>query len=209
MPPFPDIFCIDNNDNPISIELVQIIEQNFARKFGSQIKTKKEIDAFYSSLSRDEKELIRGRLYNAFIAFEFNDEATLRQRKKMLPELFNVLKNITTSFEGELKLSDPTFRNICEILTISRGRFTGPLFDINLGGFVEDPVIKSIEGKLKKTYQKDSPMHLLAYIDLNPMFPQDIWLPKIRDYLKNNKFINQFDKIWIFDLHEKEIKYKT
>jgi len=72
---------------------------------------------------------------------------------------------------------------------------------------IGDPSLAAIEMKLSKVYRTNFPIHLLAFIDLNPMLPDRIWLSNASDYIRNNIELSQFSKVWIFDFHKEEIKY--
>ena len=74
---------------------------------------------------------------------------------------------------------------------------------------IGDPTLAAIEIKLSKVYRTNFPIHLLAFIDLNPMSPDHIWLPNAVEYVERNIKQSQFEQIWIFDFHKNKIKYSS
>lgn len=206
-PPKPDIQCEVWENGLLPFELVEIIDRNFANMSGKQVDTKTELSRYHSNLP-PEKKVRFDRIYsNALIFPRFQNRCTLRQREKLFPVIIEHLLTLDKKFKGD------TFENTTEYgdklsgISISRGRFSGPLFDLVAGGSIGDPTVSAIRSKFGKTYKSDHPVHLLGYIDLNPMFPEDIWLPSVEEFVKASINKCQFEKVWIFDFQKSEIKF--
>ena len=206
-PPKPDIQCEVTGNGLLAFELVEMIDRNFANMFGKQIETKKKLSRYHSNLTKEKRTRFDKLYSNAFIFPQFQNGCTLRQREILFPIIIDHLLTLEEHFEGN------TFKNIHEYtnklsgISISRGQFKGPLFDSAIAGSIGDPAVSAISSKFGKRYKSEHPVHLLGYIDLNPMFPEDIWIPAVDDFVK--AFIQkcQFEKIWIFDFQKNEIKY--
>ena len=132
-PPKPDIECAISGDGLIAFELVEIIDQNFANLFAKQNDTKKSISEFHSKLPKEKKKHFDGKYSNAMIFPQFKNASTFRQREKIFPVIFDHLLKIDKQFEGD------TFKNLNGELwdiSISRGTFNGPLFDLSFAGSI-------------------------------------------------------------------------
>jgi len=206
-PPEPDIQCEVMENGPLAFELVEIIDRDFAHIFGKQVDTKTQLSRCHSNLP-DEKRIPFDKIYsNALIFLKFENRCTLRQREKLFPVIIDHLLTLNEKFEGD------TFKNTTECgeelrgIRISRGHFSGPLFDSAAGGSIGDPTVSTIYSKFKKTYNSDHSVHLLAYIDLNPMVPEDMWLPSVAEFVKTSINQCQFEKVWIFDYQKNQIKF--
>lgn len=114
---------------------------------------------------------------------------------------------LDNQFEGDTFENTREYRDKLRGISISRGRFNGPLFDSVAAGSIGDPTVSAIRSKFGKRYESEHPLHLMGYIDLNPMFPEDIWLPSVEDFVKASIQKCQFEKFWIFDFQKNEIKF--
>jgi hypothetical protein len=115
--------------------------------------------------------------------------------------------SLDPQFDGDAFEDVPEFKGKLEGISVSRGSFKGPIFDQPFGGSISDPTIKTLNSKFKKNYPKNNTLHLLAYIDLSPMFPDDIWLDGLKNYISKSLKKSQFDKVWIFDFQQSAIKF--
>lgn len=204
-PPYPDILCFGTKSEKISFELVELIDQGYAKKFETQFKLRNAIDEFLFKDGLEYKKNIHNNYSNATISFDFSDEASIREKINSFQYLFALLDSQQKNFTGKIDISDNAVKKICKALEISRGRYNGPIFNIDVYGSFGNPVTKTIKSKFKKTYKKDCPIHLLAYITHSPMFPEDHWLPQAKEFIEYNKELNPFEKIWFFHFYGKRI----
>ena len=142
---------------------------------------------------------------DAIIFIHFENDLSLRQRKKLFPSIFNHLLSIDDGFKGNTLHNDQRFKGKLKWITISRG-VNGPIFDDVPVSTIGDPSATEIKTKFSKQYSTNHPLHLLAFIDLNPMLPDHIWLPNVLEYTERNIKQSQFEKVWIFDFQKKKIK---
>jgi len=204
-PPEPDIQCEVIENGILAFELVEIIDKNLANILYKQIETKKKFSQFYSQLPL-EKKLHFDRIYsNALIFLNFKNESTKRQREKLFPDIIDHLLKLDEKFEGDTFIIK--YENELIGINISRGGYTSPLFNTpSEASLLGDPTVGVIRSKFKdKTYKSDYPIHLLVYIDINLMPPQDIWLPSVEEFVKTSLNISQFKRVWIFDYQKNEI----
>ena len=205
-PPEPDIKCNVEKVGNIAFEITELIDRGFANILEKQIDTKTELEKHYSQLDDREKEKFFSKYSDAIIFIHWENSLSLKRRKKLFPKLFKHLLSLNDHFEGNTLERDPKFAGKLDWITISRGVY-GPLFDDVPASVIGDPTINSIQSKFLKKYPIEYPLHLLAFIDLNPMLPDHIWLSNASDYIRNNIEPSQFSKVWIFDFHKEEIKY--
>ena len=124
--------------------------------------------------------------------------------------MFAELLKLEPGFEGTLYATDFSDTKLAKVVgsfIINRGLSNGPFFNPQVVGHVGDPCVDTIDDKLSKadTYQTDSPMELIAYISSNPMFPENVWKPKLLDFLGAQDSIAPFQKIWVVDLQKDKI----
>ncbi|CAB1055350.1 hypothetical protein D1BOALGB6SA_83 [Olavius sp. associated proteobacterium Delta 1] len=204
-PPEPDILCKINDGGTITFELTELIDRGFANMIGKQNDTKTRLDNYYFDLPMDMKKDFDSLYSDAIIFINFNNSISMRQREMLFSNIFNNLLGLESGSEGNFLKDDPQYRGKFRWITISRG-VNGPIFDTVPAMSIGDSTTSVIESKINKNYLTEYPLHLLAYIDLNPMLPDHIWLPKIEKFLANNLKNSDFEKAWIFDFHKKEIR---
>jgi len=194
-PPEPDIRCKTRQSEALAFELVEIIDQDLARKISNQWSLGRELRAAYEALPEADAHEIRARLGNAAVMVELVENVSIRARRAAIGTILEALKKVPPAFEGAMDLR----AGILERVYVVRGSFVGPSFDIDAGGSVGDPTVARIQGKFEKAYKIDVPLELLAHFELHPMFPDDVWLPKVRDLASRALATSPFRRIWIFD----------
>lgn len=207
-PPKPDIQCEVEGTGFLSFELVEIIDQNFANMVGKQIDTKKQLDEFHDNLPQAQRARFDQLYHNAFIFPRFRNTCTLHQRKQLFSKIFDHLQSLDPSFVGDTLEHVSNLKHKLTDINISRGRFNGPIFNCVPAGWIGDPTKKNTEKKFEKSYKTNFPLHLLSYIDLNPMFPDEVWLNDFKDFIQAPLKSSQFEKVWIFDVHKNNIKFQ-
>jgi len=206
-PPEPDIQCEVKGLGFLSFELVEIVDRNYANLHGKSYTTERELREYYLSLPQDLKDKF-DRLYsNAMIFPHFENASTLRQRINLFPKIFDCLLSLDPKFIGVAFQDVPEFKSKLKGINVYRGNFKGPIFDQPFAGSIGDPTIKRLNSKFQKKYQKNNSLYLLAYIDLNPMFPDDVWLNGTKDFVKKSLRTSQFERVWIFDFQQSAIKF--
>jgi hypothetical protein len=205
-PPKPDIECNVKGVGKIAFELTELIDRNFANMVGKQIETKTALDRHFDDLDRIVKKDFLKKYLDAIIFIHFENSLSFRQRKKLFPFIFQHLLDLSYDFEGDSLYYIPELKGKLRRITISRG-VNGPIFDDVPVSSIGDPTVLAIKAKFSKRYSTNYPLHLLSFIDLNPMFPDHIWLPKAREYTEQNIENSQFEKLWIFDFQKRKIKY--
>lgn len=205
-PPEPDILCLDSNQGLRAFELVELLDNDYARRVGQLFGTKSALYAFIEKLPAEERAAFEARFHNALLYFRYTDRSTLNQRRSSLPRVFEKLAALPEDFAGDALENDPEFSGLLKGVSVSRGRFQGPILDPESGGWIGDPTIPNIAAKFGKKYEAVCPVELLAYVDGNPMFPDEVWLANLVEHLESEPKPFTFKRVWVFDLRSKTVK---
>ena len=207
-PPKPDIQCKIKGGEQFAFELVEVISPRVANSYRKQAKTKKKLIEFHTKLPTEKKIRFETQFSNAMIFPKFKNNCTLRQREKLFPIIIDHLLTLDAQFEGDTFKSTPKYGNNLSFINVKRCRFERPIFDLPPGGLFGDTVTSAIDSKFQKRYESEHSIHLLAYIELNPMPPKDIWISSVKEYVKGSMSGCQFQKVWIFDLINSTIEFE-
>jgi hypothetical protein len=90
-------------------------------------------------------------------------------------------------------------------ITISRGDFESPEFDVEAVGSIGDPTLDRVRGKWVKSYATRYPIELLAYYELQPQAPEALWLPRLSSFISDNWNASPFRKVWVFDIGSRSV----
>ena len=122
----------------------------------------------------------------------------LSSEKKIFPKIIDHLLTLDEQFGGTTFVDGKNL-NLNDI-RITRNRVANLRFRIDHADFFSDPVITALKSKFGKKYKTKYPIHLLAYIDITPMIPEDIWLPSAEKFIQTSIQDSQYKKVWIFDV---------
>lgn len=205
--PEPDILYVSDGAAPLAFELVEIRDRDFSATIGQQLGTKELCQSYLDALPTDEADAFRAQYGDADIFIGFLNGLTLQRRRNALPSIFKALRSLDAGFTGEaFDDGGPLEGRLVDRVAIYRGRFSGPLFDAPGVTWVGDPTVDAISGKMWKNYAPKGELSLLAYIDTNPMFPDDVWLPDLDRYLATLDQRCQFAHIFVFDCRNNSLR---
>lgn len=202
--PEPDILYIGEDGTRLAFELVEIIDQDYRASVSQSFSIKDACNALLDGM--EDAATFRRAFADADIAFEFARGMSDQRRRNALPSIFRHLMELPAGFEGDaLSESNPLS---CPIhhLYVSRGRFVGPLFGDTSAIWVGDPTVDAIDGKMSKTYEAQGQLNLLAYIDMNPMFPEEVWLGRLDTYLATLDSTCQFEAIFVYNCNTSSVE---
>ena len=103
--------------------------------------------------------------------------------------------------------SHPDLKDVVRWLSIGRGEFNGPLFDVPAVTSFADPAKERIESKFKKEYEIKSKTELLAYYELQPDLPQNLRLPSVQKFVKDNIKSSIFQRVWIYSVRQNKVVF--
>lgn len=200
-PPSPDIRWKNGESEDRTFELVEFLDQGFKSKIefakAAESKLYKQLDV----LPGVELQGMKENYGDCDILVNFHDGCSQSQLRNTIPNIFKELLVQPKGFEGVIE-NIQNMKQLKNVLSISVNRcgINGPLFNVETVGSVGDPCIDAIANKFNKKYETKFSIELLAYIENNPMFPDDVWKPKLSSYLKSCPSLGQFSKIWVFDI---------
>lgn len=199
IPPEPDIRCKDSNGNVCAFELVELIDQAYARKNSAMFDLSTDIRKSFKSLPRNQHKLLQSILKNADIFVEYLDEATIQKKRSIIPEIFKFLESLNSNDSGTFPTHGvDSLKHTVKKISIYRGIFEGPIWDVINAGILDDLPIKQLLDKFKKKYNTDTKkIELLAYFESQgPPLPD--FVPVIENAIKKNIGSSQFSAVWIY-----------
>jgi hypothetical protein len=209
-PAEPDILCLSKTGERIAFELVELINQSYARRTSNQLKLKAKFGMAYVALEPSRKFAVEQRAGNALIHVVFEEESAYRSREEAIDPMFDVLVRLDPSFDGELRRRDgaelPT--GVREV-RITRLESRGPFFDIDSVGFFGDPTLPAIRQKGTKEYASPFPIKLLAYYELQPEPPDSFWRPQLVSFIEGNSRTSPFSRVWVYDCGAQAVRFSS
>jgi len=209
-PPAPDIECQTIEGEGRAYELVEFLDQGFHHLLKSGLSTQDRMYQYLDSLPVEDLTRFKALFSNADITTFFQDGCSKNVVRAAIPKIFAELLKFEPGLEGDIsadQFSDSKLIKGVRGITINRGGFNGPCFNPSVVGRVGDPCVNIIDDKLSKaeSYKTDVPLELIAYISSNPMFPENVWKPRLLDFLSDQDSIAPFRKIWVLDLRTDKI----
>lgn len=206
-PPAPDILCEHKTEGKIAFELVELIYEKHAHKVGQQATFQCLLQNAHDTLKG--KKVFDKRFKNADIHIAFCGGVTKNKLMNSLHDIFEELRLIEPDFEGERKcFENRQVKKIVKSISISRGKFNGPIFSIKCVSSKGNPVVKGIKCKLKKSYQSEFPIELLGYFTFSGSMPKQMWWNETKNFVEvlDKEQMGNFRKIWIFNVIKEEIE---
>lgn len=206
-PPEPDISCNRLDGTAIAFELVECIDNSIAQSIYDSLRLK---EVFYNKLEglpEKIKERFNVNFKNASICVAFVNGIPANKRKSTISKILDYLLTLENTAEGKFELrSSRDLKDTVRWVSIIRGRFTGPVFDVEAVTSFVNSVKRRIAGKFRKEYKTKSKTELLAYYELQPEISQNDWLPSVKEFLENNIEASAFQRVWIYSIPKNEIK---
>ena len=206
--PEPDILFQDADGSYTAFELVELLDQEYRGRIGLLVATKTALHIHYEGLPNPELALFDAKYSNALLYFCFLPTLTFKRRRAAFGRIFARLLTLPNGFSGDAFENDPDLSDVVSSVSVLRGRFVGPIFDPESIGRVGDPTIPVVQQKFAKTYKTPHPIELLAHIETNPMFPDDVWIADLEAFLASQSYPLPFRRIWVFHAVKNEVKFK-
>jgi hypothetical protein len=197
-PPEPDILCQIVGAGKVAFELVEILDEDFAGLVSEQIRLQ---NALHRAARATPNSETLAPFANALVYVRFRRNVGARRREGAIPALFAFLDGLSSGFVGDVMLpEDLELSGIVKSLRVSRGDYPrGPHFQVEAAQFISNPVVKRLMAKFAKRYSTGHPLELLAFYELHPAGPPELWMSAVRDYVNENIERSQFSRVWIFD----------
>ena len=204
--PEPDILCRPSIGEVLAFELVEILDQSFSHSIDQQLEAKSLCLEYLDALPSDQVAAFCGKYADADISIDFVPGLSKQRRRNLLPSIFSHLNDVPIGFIGIAPNGPYQLTSFVREIVITRGGFLGPTFDAPSFVRMGDPTVPAINAKMTKHYEPKGALVLLAYIDGNPMFPDDVWLAKLDCYLASLGPECQFGHIYVYDCRSEEVR---
>ena len=206
-PPEPDILCEVEGTRLVAFEMVEIIDEGLAERTYGQIRMQGLLEKAYGNLPASNPLDAKKSLGNALIHVAFHPHASLLVKKRSIPGILELLNQVTPSFSGQVKVDSqsPLGKTVRKV-TVRRGEFEGPCFDVEGMGSFADPLIDKVEDKFSKCYRSSNPIELLAYYELQPE-PMDWVWSDLRAFVEDRLSDSGFRRVWVYDHARHEIRF--
>lgn len=210
-PPEPDIVCrFAESGEEVAFELVEIIDQDWARLTSGQFREAAALRAAYESASGGLRVALDSQLHNALVYVEFRPGLASQERKEAVPLILHELSSLPAHQTGIWRPGPGTLlATTLRSITISRGEFHGPQFDVEAVSFIGDPTVQRIRSKWRKSYSTSRPIELLAFYELQPLMPVDIWKSHLDSFVQVAWNSGPFRRVWLFDVSSESIPYRA
>lgn len=206
-PPEPDILCKIEEEGSVAFEMVELIDPGLAQRTYGQIKCQQLFDDAYRSLPIDQQTQLEKHVGNALVHVAFRSNTSSRAQEDSLPLVLSWLQELEPSFVGTSSpAAQSSIGKVVRKITVSRGDFIGPCFDIEAAGPFAEPSLERIRQKFAKAYSSDFPVELLAYYELQPVLPDALWVPQLHTFINQHLGDSQFRRVWVYDIQSNEIK---
>jgi hypothetical protein len=198
-PPEPDIRCYLADGTVTSFELVRIVDPALATAMN-------EADHLESALSSAYSEEALPGFTDALVGVMFTRKSGRRQRVNCIPRLFDYLGTLPSYFTGSRHIPiQLALREHVVLVRVYRGRFVGPMFRVDAGAVVQDPILDRVRGKFAKHYETDTPVELLAYYEHQPTVRVEFTLPRVQEFIDSSLATSPFSRVWVFDAAQNEV----
>jgi hypothetical protein len=206
-PPAPDILCQIDREGAVAFEMVELIDQGLAQQTHESIRLPQLLEDIYQNLPTGARTTIKECFKNALVHVTFHTETSSRGRENALPLLLDWLQGFSPCFIGSTHPGErSSLHRVVSEITVSRGDFPGPFFDVDAGGAFADPTLERVSKKFEKKYVSSTPVELLAYYELQPVLSEDLWLPQLRAFITQHIGSSGYRRAWIYDIKSKTIK---
>ena len=199
--PEPDVRCQIQGVGVVAFEVTEAIDPVFARQLGNQENLKAWFYDGLRSLPVAARQDLTLRLKDAIVHVEFHKEASLETRRRAIPIVLDRLRTIGVEVHGELVVRDWGLPSCVTWLRISRGGFSGPIFDTSRAVPVDNQLIPRLRKKFRKSlrYRTDARrIDLLVYERLSMPWAGE-WVPRVTAVLREEMPSSRFAKVWVFD----------
>jgi hypothetical protein len=104
-------------------------------------------------------------------------------KKGAVPFALYWLQELSPSFERiSYRTARPPLGKVFGRITLCRGQFTGPCFDVEAAGLFAEPPLNSIRERFAEPYHRIFPMELLAYHELQPILTYTGWVSRLHTF---------------------------
>jgi hypothetical protein len=182
--------------------MVQLIDEaKIARPLGA----KESLDSCFEQTYRRLPMEVQGQVPKAIISISMRASASQRNRRNVVSKIIDQISIAGTKFEGNLVLPTSLKGIAVKVGRSSRHR---PLFDVKATTHYNAVPLGAITRKLEKSYDRPSPIEVLAYYDVQHA-PPDSELKRLYNFIEARLTKSCFRRIWVFDFSQRRVCYQT
>jgi hypothetical protein len=197
-PPEPDIFCELPDLGPTGFELVEVIDPGLAQSVAAQVRLQEALRQRATSALTD--------FGNALVFVQYVRNTLVQQRVKNVTNLIDYLRTLPPGFEGDQVVPrDSELASVVRALRVTRGRFVGPIFQVEGGAWISDPIIECVRRKFAKRYAVAHRLELLVFYELQFTPMATTKMPELEAYVENHLRESQFARVWVFDAENRSV----
>lgn len=157
-------------------------------------------------MGKEDKVRFLKKYSGALIHFDFSQNSTLKQRKKVIATAYSLLIELEGDTEGLHFEDNQVLNPIIQSININHVNLEQPIIDAGSYGWLGDPTTDAITKKCSKKYECNYPIELLAHIETNLLPPDDAWLPTVEKAVTQIDD-SHFEGFWVYDRTNNIIKY--
>ena len=208
-PPYPDIRCRSQEGTHLYFEISEVLDPDYASLLTRFHDGRLGTQRYYEALPELKRAAFDERFSDSSIFLNYTNDSTSRQRENSLPAIFDFLLTLSSerpqSVSFDEDLPSPHLERIAIYRDHKRSR---PLFESAFGTSTNASPVTVVQKKVKKTYQADGPVSLLAFWYQQPMLPDDVWLGDVEGYIEECMEGSIFADCWVYDWGRREIKLR-
>jgi hypothetical protein len=203
-PPAPDLVAKFESIGPVSFELVRLDDADRLTRLHLMQQMPNFLERAFEALPVKQKEALRAQYADAHITLDFRGAATLADRRRALPFLWNTLGAQPSGFRGEVDLWDLRPPRAISMIHVSRVKTGGrPWFRSLTCGYTLPLAADRIGQKLQMRYECDTPLELLAYVEYGEMAHANA-ADEIAEVTLPSLPSSQFRRVWVYEgLHRR------
>jgi len=201
-PPAPDIACMLQSGGSLAFELVEVLDDDMARRDNDAVRLASELTQEYE---RDgDSEL--GALADAVVYVAYRESARFREKRDRVPEVLCIVRALPQDYTGDLPIPR-SLAGLVRRCTIRRGAFRGPCFDVESAGSFSNPLVSALDAKMTKEYETADPVNLLAFYLHMPLFPSEAWISAAIHEAETAITTSRFERLWVYDAAKERIAH--
>ena len=199
-PPEPDIFCELEDHGPTAFELVETIAPALAQTVAAQIRLQQ-------ALREGAANTLTG-LHDALVFVQYLPSTLVQERVRTVANLISYLGSLPPGFNGDdLVRRDSPLGSVVRAVRVTRGSFVGPIFQVEGGAWISDPIVERIGRKLAKRYPVAHRLELLAFYELQFTPMATMKIPEVEAFVERHLLESQFERVWVFDAENRSVLF--
>jgi hypothetical protein len=198
-PPAPDLIAELQGIGRVAFELVRLNNPDHLTRFRLMQLMPAFLARQFAALPTDRHQSLTAKYIDGHIIVDFHGAASLAQRRRALPYVWDVLDGLPDGYQGKVDLYGREPPAELAMIWINRVKTAGgPRFRSQTVGYVLPLRVEEIERKLQKRYDTQAPLELLAYVE-NGEIAHLNDAARITEVVERLLPTSQFRRVWVFE----------